>query len=146
VIYLDTSALIKRYVKEADSDVVDGLFEAAYRGEVAVSTSVFNIGEAATAADKKARRGELSGDVRTAVSLMLREIAVLSSLGSLVIVPIGLSVMKASIHIALTHKLYIADALQIASCLRVKCHELYTADKALADAAEKEGIKTRVLR
>lgn len=57
MIYLDTSALIKRYVKEADSDVVDGLFEAAYRGEVAVSTSVFNIGEAATAADKKARRG-----------------------------------------------------------------------------------------
>ncbi|MEM3836249.1 type II toxin-antitoxin system VapC family toxin [Pyrobaculum sp.] len=91
MIYLDTSALIKRYVKDADSDVVDGLFEAAYRGEVAVSTSVFNIGEAATAADKKARRGELSGDVRTAVSLMLREIAVLSRLGSLVIVPIGLS-------------------------------------------------------
>lgn len=146
MIYLDTSALVKRYVEEAGSGVVDELFDAAYRGEAALSASVFNIGEAASALDKKARRGELRGDAKTAVSLMLREMAVLSRMGGLVLVPIGLRVVKASIRIALAHHLYIADALQIASCLRVRCEALYTADQALAEAAEKEGVEAFVLR
>ncbi|MGK0548032.1 type II toxin-antitoxin system VapC family toxin [Pyrobaculum arsenaticum] len=57
MIYLDTSALVKRYVEEAGSGMVDDLFDAAYRGEEVLSASVFNIGEAASALDKKARWG-----------------------------------------------------------------------------------------
>ncbi|ABP50853.1 MAG: type II toxin-antitoxin system VapC family toxin [Pyrobaculum arsenaticum] len=84
MIYLDTSVLVKRYVEGADSGKVDELFEAAYRGAEVLSFSVYNIGEAASAIDKKARRGELKGDVKTAVSPMLKETAALSRLGALV--------------------------------------------------------------
>lgn len=102
---------MKRYVEEAGNGEVDELFEAAYRGAEVLSSSVYNIGEAASAIDKKARRGELKGDVETAVSLMLKETAALSRLGALVLIPIGLRIVRASIRIALAHHLYVADAL-----------------------------------
>ncbi|MEZ0248393.1 MAG: hypothetical protein ABWJ97_03890 [Thermoproteus sp.] len=54
--YLDSSALVKRYVKERGSDVVAGLFRKAYGGDAAMAFSVYNIGEVLTAFDKAARR------------------------------------------------------------------------------------------
>ena len=89
MIYLDTSALVKRYVEEEGTQEVDKLFDSAYRGSAVLATSVLNIGEAASVLDKKARRGELAGDVKTAVSLMLREVKTLTRLGSFVVVPLG---------------------------------------------------------
>jgi predicted nucleic acid-binding protein len=142
VIYLDTSALVKRYVEEPGSAEVDKLFESAYRGSAVLSTSIYNIGEAASAIDKKARRGELTRDAEAAVSLMLREVKTLTRLGNLTIVPLGGAVLRRSITLALRHHLYFADALQIASCLYVKCGAFYTADAELAEAAEREGLKT----
>ena len=82
MIYLDTSALVKRYVEEEGTQGVDKLFDSAYRGSAVLATSVFNIGEAVSVLDKKARRGELAGDVKTAVSLMLREVKTLTRLGA----------------------------------------------------------------
>jgi len=41
----------------------DKLFDSAYRGSAVLAASVLNIGEAASVLDKKARRGELAGDV-----------------------------------------------------------------------------------
>jgi predicted nucleic acid-binding protein len=87
MIYLDTSALVKRYVEEEGTQEVDELFDSAYRGSAVLATSVLNIGEAASVLDEKARRGELAGDVKTAVSLMLREVKTLTRLGSFVVVP-----------------------------------------------------------
>ena len=50
--------------------------------------------------------------MKTAVSLMLKETAALSRLGALVLIPIGLRIVRASIRIALAHHLYVADVLQ----------------------------------
>jgi len=71
MIYLDTSALVKRYVQE-ETQEVDRLFDSAYRGSAVLATSALNLGEASSVLDRKARRGELSSDVKAAVSLMLR--------------------------------------------------------------------------
>ncbi|MFB6491356.1 MAG: type II toxin-antitoxin system VapC family toxin [Thermoproteus sp. AZ2] len=145
MIYLDTSALIKRYVEEEGTREVDILFDSAYRGYKVLAAAALNLGEAASALDKKARRGELAGDVKEAVSLMLREIRTLTRLGNFLIVPLVGKILRSSIAAALRHHIYIIDALQIASCLYVRCEAFYTADKELAQAAEKEGIKTVVI-
>jgi predicted nucleic acid-binding protein len=142
VIYLDTSALVKRYVEEPGSAEVDRLFESAYRGSAVLAASIYNVGEAASALDEKARRGELTHGAEAAVSLMLRELKTLTRLGNFALVPLGGAVLRRSITLALRRRLHFADALQIASCLYVKCGVFYTADAELAEAAEREGLKT----
>jgi len=52
MIYLDTSALVKRYVEEGGPGV-DKLFGSAYRGSAVLATSVLNIGEAVSVLDKR---------------------------------------------------------------------------------------------
>ncbi len=50
--YLDSSAIVKRYLREAGSDIVKELYMGAYNGELAVAFSIFNIGEALSVFDK----------------------------------------------------------------------------------------------
>lgn len=124
---------------------MDELFSRAYEGAVVLSTSLFNIGEAAVVLDKKAHRGELSGDVYAAFANMLKEVKLLNRLGSLVLVPVSTKILVNAIGAVLKRHLYIADALQLASCRYVKCAELYTADRKLARLAEEEGLKPHVI-
>jgi len=145
MIYLDTSALVKRYVEEEGTQEVDKLFDSAYRGSAVLATSVLNIGEAASVLNKKARRGELAGDVKTAVSLMLREVKTLTRLGSFVVMPLGGKILRGSIAVVLRHHIYVVDALQIATCKYVRCETLYTADKKRAEAAEAENVASMLL-
>lgn len=145
MIYLDTSALVKRYVEEEGTGEVDSLFDSAYRGSEVLATAALNLGEAVSALDKKARRGELSGDVKTAASLMLREVRMLARLGNFLIVPLAGRILRRSVAIVLKHHVYIVDALQAASCLYVKCGVFYTADRELARVAEEEGIDVVVV-
>lgn len=140
MIYLDTSAFIKRYAEEEGTEAIDKLFDSAYRGSAVLAVSVFNLGEAVSALDKKARRGELLGDVKAAVSLMLREVKTLTRLGNFVAVPLVGRVLKDAISVTLSHHIYIVDALQIASCRYVRCTSFYTADKELVQAAKDEGL------
>jgi predicted nucleic acid-binding protein len=86
-------------------------------------------------------RGELAGSAQSAVSLMLREVRTLARLGSLRLVPLTSRILKDSISVALRRHIYIADALQVASCAHVRCDVLYTADSELAKAATSEGLR-----
>ena len=54
--YLDTSALVKRYVKEPGSEIVDRIYTKAYRGLAVIAASYWNITEAAVVFDKYERR------------------------------------------------------------------------------------------
>jgi len=45
IVYLDTSAIVKRYIQEAGSDVVASLYSSAWQGSVKISFSPWNIGE-----------------------------------------------------------------------------------------------------
>ncbi|MGC9149373.1 MAG: type II toxin-antitoxin system VapC family toxin, partial [Sulfolobales archaeon] len=55
IYYLDTSAIVKRYVAEPGSEVVDEVFRDAYRGSAVISFSSWNIAEAAVVFDKYSR-------------------------------------------------------------------------------------------
>lgn len=136
--------MVKRYVQE-ETQEVDRLFDSAYRGSAVLATSALNLGEASSVLDRKARRGELSSDVKAAVSLMLREVRTLARLGSFVVVPLVGKVMRESIAVVLRHHVYVVDALQVASCKYVNCEAFYTADKELAEIAEAEDVASVLL-
>ncbi|WP_258871933.1 type II toxin-antitoxin system VapC family toxin [Pyrobaculum aerophilum] len=51
-LYLDTSALVKRYVKEEGSEEVRKIFISAYNGDALLYTHLFNVGEALSAIHK----------------------------------------------------------------------------------------------
>ncbi len=58
-IYLDTSAIVKRYVVEEHTDRVDELYSDAHAGRTKLAFSIWNIGEVAVVLDKYERRGIL---------------------------------------------------------------------------------------
>ena len=57
IVYLDSSAIVKRYIREPGSDAVRKVYLKAYSGEVILSLSVWNIGEVLGAFDKARRIG-----------------------------------------------------------------------------------------
>lgn len=140
IYYLDTSALVKRYVEEAGSEVVDSIYECAYKGVKTLSFSYWNIAEAVVVFDKYARK--LGLDAGRVVRDMLGEFMTLSRLHRLVVVSVSPSILRSSIELVLKHHIYVADALQIASAKKVNSSIVVTGDKELASIAEAEGLKT----
>jgi predicted nucleic acid-binding protein len=51
-VYLDTSGLVKRYVEERGTEVLDRLYGAAEAGSITVSFSIWNLGEALGVLDR----------------------------------------------------------------------------------------------
>jgi len=51
-IYLDSSAIVKRYIEEPESNVVRELYLKAYSGEVLLSFSIWNVREVLGAFDR----------------------------------------------------------------------------------------------
>ncbi len=141
VYYLDTSALVKRYVSEPGSSAVDGIFSMCYRGIGRISFSYWNVAEAAVVFDKYERR--LSLNARELLRNLLREVKTLTRLRRLIVVGINPRILRETVKLVLKHHIYVADALQIASALRVKSSIFITGDRNLARIAEAE--KLRVL-
>ena len=56
VYYLDSSAMVKRYVMEYSSDVVDRVYSKTLAGEAVLAFSLWNIGEVLGVLDKYYRR------------------------------------------------------------------------------------------
>lgn len=137
--YLDTSALVKRYVAEPGSDVVDGVFRDSYRGAATVALSYWNLAEAAAVFDRYGRR--LGLDAGAALRNMLRELRTLARLQRARLVGVTPQLLMASMKIVMRHHVYVADALQVASAREAGADELLTGDRALAEVASREGLK-----
>ena len=59
-LYLDTSAIVKRYVAEPGTETVDAIFDKAETGELTIALSLWNIGETLGVLDERRRRGWLT--------------------------------------------------------------------------------------
>jgi predicted nucleic acid-binding protein len=140
ICYLDTSAVVKRYVSEAGSEVVDELFKDAYRGMKILSISYWNIAEIAVVFDKYERI--LGLNAKNLLKNFLREIKILRRLYRFKIIEISPPLLRETIKLILRYHIYAADALQIASAKAVKSTAFVTGDKRLVSIAEKEGLKT----
>ncbi|MDK6028912.1 type II toxin-antitoxin system VapC family toxin [Ignisphaera sp. 4213-co] len=138
--YLDTSAMVKRYVVEPGSEVVDEVFKNAYRGLATLSFSYWNIAEAAVVFDKYSKI--LGLNAKELMKNMLREIKTLNRLQKLKVIGITPTLIRNSIQLVFKHHIYVADALQIVSAKTVESNKFLTGDKKLAKIAEQEGLQS----
>ncbi len=146
VTYLDSSAVVKRYVLESGSDVVRGVFRRAYSGEELVAFSVWNIGEVLGALDRARRIGRLDpSKYRIVRNRFLREVKRMLKLGILLVVPIKHKLLTRSWRIVEKHHIYVADALQIAAAQWVGADTFLTGDRRLHEVAVSENLKSQLL-
>jgi predicted nucleic acid-binding protein len=137
--YLDTSTVVKRYVTEPGSEVVDEVFKSAYRGALVLAFSYWNIAGAAVVFDKYSR--VLGLDARELMKNMLREVKTLSRLQKLKVVGITPALIKSSIQLVFKHHIYVADALQIASAKMIGSSKFLTGDRKLIEVAKQENLQ-----
>jgi predicted nucleic acid-binding protein len=143
LIYLDTSAIVKRYVEEPGSTLVNEVYEKALNGDVLLSFSAWNIGEALGVLDKYYRRRWLSSEsYLKARAQFLGETLRLIRLRIIRVIPVRTSLLKQAWSLIEKYHIYQADALQILSAKQVGPEKFYTADKSLHEAALKEGLKS----
>ncbi|AKA48051.1 hypothetical protein IX51_01880 [uncultured archaeon] len=141
-VYLDTSILVKRYIKEADSEIADAVFHQAQRGEAVICSSEINLGEAAVVFDKYSRKVGI--DARDRLQTMLSELNSLERSSAFEIYPVSSHIIRKSISTLLEHHIYIVDAVQLETCVEAEGTVFFTADRELKAVAERIGLKTQL--
>jgi predicted nucleic acid-binding protein len=140
IYFLDTSALVKRYVAEAGSPLVRGLF--ARRRMVAVSRIAF--AEVAAAAARRRREGALSAHQHARLLDRLE-----ADFSSFVVVEVRQATLGAVPGLCARHPLRAYDAVQLAAALTLRraspAVDFWTTDHALGRAARAEGLRATPL-
>ncbi|RLG87947.1 MAG: PIN domain nuclease [Thermoprotei archaeon] len=137
-IYLDTSAIVKRYVIEEESASIDALYEKAHIGKLKIGFSIWNIGEVAVVLDKYERRGIVK-DAKAIFMKFIGETRLLVKLNQLKLIPLNIDVLAKAIGYIFKHGIYVADAIQLVSAKEFEAFLTY--DRKLAQIAEVEGLK-----
>jgi predicted nucleic acid-binding protein len=141
-VYLDTSSLVKRYMGEEGSEVVDRVYEESEAGRLKISFSIWNIGEAVGVFDRYLVRGLISdAEFKRARADIVSESIKMSRLEALSLLPITYLALAASWSLAVKHHICVADALQISSSREAGSDLFLGADRRLLDAASVEGIR-----
>ena len=141
-LYLDSSTILKRYVTEPGTETTDFIFDRAESGEVAISFSLWNIGEVLGVLDERRRRGWLSeGEFKEALEMLSNELFKLMRLRALEIVLISAPILIETWGIILDRHVYEADALQITTCTYTHGDALLSSDENLVEASRKLGLK-----
>jgi len=143
IVYLDTSAIVKRYIEETGSEIVHQVYEKALLGETLIAFSTWNIVEAISVFNKYVNRGFITeSDYNVVKQMFLSEIIRLTRLRILKLIPVKTRILMHCIQIMEKHKLYVADALQIVSAKEIGSSEFYTADKRLYEVSLLEGLNS----
>ncbi|MCD6139641.1 MAG: type II toxin-antitoxin system VapC family toxin [Thermococcus sp.] len=142
-VYLDSSAIIKRYIKEKNSEEIIKLYRKAYNGDVKLSFSLWNIGEVLGVLDKARRLERLDIESYELVrARFLSETLRMKQLGVLRLIPVHASILEKSWQMIEKYHIYQADAIQILSSKKVNADEFYTGDKRLNEVAISEGLNS----
>lgn len=97
-VYLDTSALAKRYVREIGTDIVDLVFEQA-SPEHPLVFSFWNIGESLGVYDQYLKRKEITEEqLKGIIRRMSREFSRLTQQRTLLILPLSAQVGGLRLH------------------------------------------------
>ncbi|ASI98743.1 type II toxin-antitoxin system VapC family toxin [Thermococcus celer] len=145
-VYLDSSALLKRYVLEKGTEEVERLFRDAYSKRVVLIMSAWNLGEAVGVLDRKRRRGDMEDDVFNSLKVaLLGDVKRMVALGIMKLVPVHTMLLVTAWELIEKHHVYQADALQIASARYESAQEFYTADRKLHAVALAEGLNSILL-
>lgn len=140
-IYLDSSAIVKRYVLEPKSEEVSKAYHKALNGELTLSFSTWNIGEVLGVFDMYHRRGWLDKQgYEKARYQFIGEVMKLLRLKLLKMIPVKTKLVIRAWPLIEKYHIYEADALQIVSAEFAGAHNLYTGDRQVYEIAVKEGI------
>ncbi|MGA2386693.1 MAG: type II toxin-antitoxin system VapC family toxin [Candidatus Bathyarchaeia archaeon] len=140
--YLDTSAMLKHYVTEPGTEIMDTIYDKAETGDLSITISLWNIGEFLGALDQKRRRGWLSEkEFERLEKNFADELLKFIRLKSIEIIPVQTQILTETWNVLMNYHLYEADALQIATCIESKNDALISSDEKLVDASRKNGLK-----
>ena len=143
IVYLDSSAILKRYLREEGTELIDHLYREAERGNLTLCFSVWNIGEVIGVLDRYRTRNLLDDNqFEEALKLFYGETEKQVKLGSLIIEPVDHEVLSDSWSLLVKHHIYAADALQLSTAKKLEANYFISADKQLVTKAEEEAIKT----
>ena len=139
--YLDSSSISKRYVREKGTQLIDGVYGKAKAGDLRLALSIWNIGEVIGVLDRYlAKRLITEKESATARSDLVSETLKLTRLDSLDLLPVTSALLSQSWTLIAKHHIYQADALQISSGKGAERSMFLTADKRLLEAALHEGL------
>lgn len=142
-VYLDSSAILKRYVSEDGSEVVSETYEDALAGEYKIAFSAWNIGEVLGVLDRYHRRGWLvEEDYKAARTQFIGETLRFLRLGLVKIIPVKTRLLISSWSLVEKYHMYQADALQVVSAKYMRAQKFLTGDRRLAKIAADEGLKS----
>ena len=134
-LYLDSSALAKRYLEEAGTARVLELFNTDHH----LITSRLTQVEVTSAAVRRGRAGEIPDDLLRDVLVPLDD----DLRAALEVSPLSESTLIRSTDVARGHGLRAADAVQLACCLTARSSgevTLVSSDEELNTAARAEGL------
>jgi predicted nucleic acid-binding protein len=144
IVYLDSSAIVKRYIEEKGSESIDAVYTGLEKeGGMLAAFSAWNIGEVLGAIDTRKQRGDLDErSMAEAVRLFVGETKKFVSMRKLIVLPIGSKTLEESRDLIVKHHIYQADALQLATARQSASTLILTADRKLAECARLEGMQT----
>ena len=133
-IFLDTSALAKRYVQEPGSEELEIFFSSGV-AEVVVSTLAFP--EFGAALGRKVREKEIP---KKEAANALEEFE-LDWNDLFIKIPVTEDIARSAVSLAVQYPLKGADAIHLATALSAGAEIMVTSDQQLKKISEKEGIK-----
>ncbi len=141
-LYLDTSILLKRYLAEPGTEIADLIFDKAETGELIMTISMWNIGEALGVLDAKHRQGWLKAkEFAAAQNNLAQELVKLIRLNAIKVIPVFASVLSDTWSLLMKYHIYEADALQITTCLYNQSDVLISDDEKLVQVSRKSGLQ-----
>lgn len=145
-VYLDSGAIIKRYVEERGSDIVKAEYLEAYDSSASLAFSLWNMGEVLGVLDRAKRLGRL-GEKEHALAKdrFIGETGRLHSLGKLRILPVDSTILTKSWALIEKYHIYQADAIQLTSAKAVGATTFMTSDKLLHGHCRKEGFASMLI-
>ena len=139
--YLDTSAVVKRYVSE-DTSAAFEAFVLAGTFEFVLTPLVLT--EMASTLRRRQRMGDFSASYATAASRLFHDDLLSGSEWRLVDFTPNLFRSAANLISSMASALTTLDALHLAAALQMKVEAFATADRQLAAAARKSKLQVHV--
>ncbi len=141
MIYIDTSAFVKRYHDEEGSEKVDDVFREVMDGKRTAYISYWVISETINAIDKHRNRKEFTEDeLKKILGAIFYDVHTAIKRGFLVVTEINPEILSASWDYIINEHLSAGDALHLATALYHGCTDFMASDKRLLKVASKMGL------
>jgi len=141
-VYLDTSTIVKRYIEQKGSKLVDDLYGRAEVGALKLSFSMWNVGELISALHQRLSRKVISEmQFRTSARDFVAETIKLFRLGHLNIRSPTAKIFADAWYLIFSSHIYEADAIQIATAKSLECDLFLSTDAELIEVAKQTNLQ-----